>query len=37
VDVDPDKVNAKFENGVLTITLQKLEEKNVNEKTIELK
>lgn len=37
VDVDPDKVNAKFENGILTITLQKLEAKNVNEKTIELK
>ncbi len=37
VDVDPDKVTAKFENGVLRIALQKLDAKNVNEKTIELK
>ncbi|WKZ70819.1 MAG: Hsp20/alpha crystallin family protein [Melioribacteraceae bacterium] len=37
VDVDPDKVNAKFENGVLQISLQKFDVKNINEKTIELK
>lgn len=37
VDVDPDKVNAKFENGILAITLAKFDAKNVNEKTIELK
>lgn len=37
VDVDPDKVNAKFENGTLTITLAKFDAKSVNEKTIELK
>ena len=37
VDVNPDKVNAKFENGVLIITLAKFDAKSVNEKTIELK
>ena len=37
VNVNPDEVAAKFENGVLRITLQKLDVKNVNEKNIELK
>ncbi len=37
VDVNPDKVNAKFENGLLSITLEKYEAQSLSEKTIELK
>jgi HSP20 family protein len=37
VDVDSEKVDAKFENGTLRITLKKMEEKTKTEKIIELK
>jgi len=37
VDVDSDKVDAKFDNGVLYMTLKKIEEKTKTEKIIELK
>ena len=37
VDVDSDKVDAKFEDGTLHIQLKKLEAKNISEKIIELK
>ena len=37
VDVNPDKVNANFEDGVLKINLSKREVESVTEKTIELK
>lgn len=37
VDVNPDKVNAKFENGLLTVTLEKVDVQSLSEKTIELK
>ena len=37
VDVDPEKVNAKFENGVLKITLEKIDLQKNKEKVIELK
>ena len=36
-DVDSEKINAKFENGVLSITLAKVEEKSPIEKVIEVK
>lgn len=36
-EVNPDKVDAKFENGVLRITLEKAAPKPVNEKLIEIK
>jgi HSP20 family protein len=36
-DVDSDKVNAKFNNGVLSITLEKVEEETPVEKVIEVK
>jgi len=36
-DVDSEKINAKFENGVLSITLAKVEEKLPVEKVIEVK
>lgn len=35
--VDSDKVDAKFENGMLNIQLKKIEQKRRNEKVIELK
>jgi len=37
VEVDSEKVNAKFEDGVLKINIMKLEPKPKNEKVIELK
>jgi len=37
VEVDSDKVEAKFENGTLNIRIKKLEQKAKNEKIIELK
>jgi len=37
VDVDSDKVDAKFEDGTLHIQLKKLKAKNISEKIIELK
>lgn len=37
VEVDSEKVDAKFENGTLRITLKKMEEKTKTEKIIELK
>ncbi len=37
VDVNPDKVNAKFKNGLLTVTLEKVDVQSLSEKTIELK
>lgn len=37
VEVDSEKVDAKFENGMLHITMKKLEPKAKNEKVIELK
>lgn len=37
VEVNSDKVNAKFEDGMLNITVEKLEPKPKNEKVIELK
>lgn len=36
-DVDSEKVNAKFNNGVLSITLEKVEEEAPVEKIIEVK
>lgn len=36
-EVDSDKVEAKFEDGMLNIRLQKIEPKKKNEKVIELK
>mgnify|MGYP005841181423 CR=1 FL=1 len=36
-DVDPDKTKAKFENGVLEITLEKIDVTKTKEKSIELK
>jgi HSP20 family protein len=36
-DIDSEKVNAKFENGVLIIALSKLDEKAPVEKVIEVK
>lgn len=36
-EVDSEKVNAKFEDGILNISLKKLEPKPKNEKVIELK
>lgn len=36
VEVDSDKVEAKFENGMLNISLKKLEIKSKSEKVIEL-
>lgn len=36
-EVDSEKVDAKFENGILNINLKKLEPKPKNEKVIELK
>jgi len=36
-EVDSDKVEAKFEDGMLNITLKKIEPKVKNEKVIELK
>ncbi|MCF8260626.1 MAG: Hsp20/alpha crystallin family protein [Melioribacteraceae bacterium] len=37
VEVNSDKVDAKFEDGILNIRIAKLEEKPKNEKVIELK
>jgi len=37
VNVDPEKVEAKFEDGLLKISLQKIEEKKKAEKIIKLK
>jgi HSP20 family protein len=37
VDVDSEKVDAKFEDGMLSISLKKLEQKTKSEKVIELK
>jgi HSP20 family protein len=37
VDVDPEKVEAKFEDGMLNINIKKLSPKPKNEKVIELK
>ena len=36
-DVDSEKINAKFDNGILSITLSKVEEKTPVEKIIEVK
>jgi HSP20 family protein len=36
-DIDSEKVNAKFDNGVLTVLLSKVEEKTPVEKVIEVK
>jgi len=36
-EVDSDKVEAKFENGILSIQLKKIEPKAMSEKVIELK
>jgi len=36
-EVDSEKVEAKFEDGMLSISLKKLEQKSKTEKTIELK
>ncbi len=37
VEVDSEKVDAKFDNGMLHVSLKKLEEKTKTEKIIELK
>lgn len=37
VDINPDKTTAKFENGVLLISMEKFEEEYKKEKSIELK
>jgi len=37
VDVNPDKVTAKFESGLLSISLEKNDVQSLSEKTIELK
>jgi len=37
VEVDSEKVDAKFEDGMLSISLKKLEQKTKHEKVIELK
>ncbi|PIQ08004.1 MAG: heat-shock protein Hsp20 [Ignavibacteriales bacterium CG18_big_fil_WC_8_21_14_2_50_31_20] len=36
-DVDSEKINAKFNNGILSITLAKVEEKTPTEKVIEVR
>lgn len=36
-DINPDSVDAKFENGILNITMSKAQHKKVNEKFIEIK
>jgi len=36
-NVDSDNITAEFENGVLTITVQKIKEKPAEERTIEIK
>lgn len=37
VEVDPDKVEARFEDGILKVQMEKIAPKPVNEKVIELK
>lgn len=37
VEVDPDKIDAKFEDGILKVRMEKLTPKPVHEKVIELK
>lgn len=36
-DINPDSIDAKFENGILTVTISKAEPKKVGEKFIEIK
>ncbi|RPI70697.1 MAG: Hsp20/alpha crystallin family protein [Ignavibacteriales bacterium] len=36
-DINPDSVDAKFENGILKIKISKADQKKVNEKFIEIK
>ena len=36
-DIDKDKIDAKFENGILKITMPKKEEEKSSKKTIEIK
>lgn len=36
-DIDPDSVDAKFENGILNIKISKAEQKKINEKFIAIK
>ena len=36
-DIDKDKIDAKFENGILKITINKKEEEKSSKKTIEVK
>ncbi len=37
VEVNPDKINAKFDNGLLKITFDKLNEEHKNERVINVK
>ncbi len=36
-DINPDSIEAKFDNGILNITISKTQPKKVNEKFIEIK